>query len=73
LKALSIGSFGLYSGDVNQDGAIDLVDLQVIENQILVSSLGYQITDCDGNLSTNNFDLQIAENNAANFLFMARP
>ena len=73
LKALSGTGYGLFAGDVNNDGTIDLSDLQAIENQSLNSFSGYLITDCDGNLTTNISDIQIAEANAAYFLFLARP
>lgn len=73
LKLLPTGSYGLYAGDVNQDGGIDLSDLQIIENQLSANNVGYNNTDCDGNLLIDTADRQLAENNAASFIYYARP
>jgi hypothetical protein len=73
LKSLTGGGFGLYSGDINGDGGIDLMDLQAVENEASFFVNGYRLSDCDGNLYTDITDLQLAENNAVYFIYTAHP
>ncbi len=63
----------IYSGDINQDGAIDIFDMQVAENAATSIEFGYNASDCNGDGSTDIFDLQIIENNSTLFIFNARP
>jgi hypothetical protein len=63
----------IYSGDINQDGAIDIFDIQVAENAATNFEFGYIASDCNGDGSADIFDLQIIENNATLFIFNARP
>ena len=71
MKSLGGGVYGIYSGDTNQDGGIDLSDLQLVENDAF--NFGYIITDCTGDGGPDLSDLQIIENNSQLFLFYARP
>jgi hypothetical protein len=73
MKSLGDGKFGIYSGDVNQDGTIDANDLQVTENEASQILFGYYLSDCTGDGSPDATDLQITENNAGLFLYYARP
>ncbi len=63
----------IYSGDINQDGAIDIFDIQVAENAAANFEFGYIDSDCNGDGSADIFDLQIIENNATLYIFNARP
>ena len=63
----------IYSGDINQDGAIDIFDIQLAENAATNFEFGYNVSDCNGDGSADIFDLQIIENNATLFIFNARP
>ena len=67
------GKFLLYSGDINQDGGIDIFDMQIAENNAAQIVFGYHQSDCNGDLITDIFDLQIVENNASMLLYYIRP
>jgi len=36
-------------------------------------AFGYNVTDCNGDGSTDGFDMQIIDNNSSLFIFYARP
>ena len=63
----------LYTGDLNQDGTVDIFDAQLAENEAALFSFGYQTGDLNGDGSTDIFDLQLLENNGARFIFTASP
>jgi hypothetical protein len=67
------GVYALYSGDVNQDGGIDISDMQITENDASQFVFGYYNSDCTGDASSDISDMQIIENNAGLFIFYARP
>ena len=73
MQALGNNRYGLFSGDVNQDGTIDFLDLQDAENKSAEFSFDYDKTDLNGDGATDLIDLQIAENNGSLFIFYARP
>jgi predicted heme/steroid binding protein len=73
MKSVSGGKFALYSGDVNQDGTIDLFDAQQAENDAASFSFGYNASDVNGEGNTDIFDMQLIEVNSASFIFVARP
>ncbi len=65
--------FGIYSGDVNQDGAIDLSDLILIYNDARIFVTGYVKTDITGDNFTDLTDLIMAKNNSTDFVEILRP
>lgn len=65
--------YAVYSGDVNQDGSIDLSDVVLINNDASVFTTGYVSTDVNGDLVTDLSDLLIAFNNAGEFVMKAVP
>lgn len=67
--------FGIYSGDVNQDGVIDPNDLMLIDNDIYSTSRtpGNYKTDLNGDGYVRLDDLLIAENNVFNFITTIHP
>ena len=67
------GVYALYSGDVNQDGTSDIIDMTFTENDALDFEFGYIKTDCNGDGGSDLLDMQIIENNASMYLFTARP
>jgi hypothetical protein len=73
MKQMAPGLFACYSGDVNADGGIDLLDLMDAENNASEFSFGYDATDCNGDGASDLMDLLLIENNASQFIFMARP
>ena len=70
---LKTGRYCNYSGDVTQDGIIDLTDLVNIYNSLSVFSSGYVVEDVDGNDFVDLTDLVITYNNAANFIIKQTP
>lgn len=70
----STGSrFGLYSGDVNAGGDIDMTDLIMIYNDAQSFVNGYVTTDVNGDNSVDVSDIIIAYNNAQLFITAIRP
>ncbi len=65
--------FGLYSGDVNQDGFIDLTDVININNDANSFATGYINTDLTGNNVTDLTDVIMAYNNSVNFVSIKKP
>ena len=64
------GYWRIYSGDVNQDGIIDVEDLTLINN-------GYtrydRRTDLNRDGVTNQIDMRIAQENSSNFILKIQP
>ncbi|MEZ4690420.1 MAG: hypothetical protein R3A12_09655 [Ignavibacteria bacterium] len=58
----------LYSGDISQDGYIDLSDVVGIYNNATAFVNGYVVTDVNGDLITDLADVLIAYNNAIAFV-----
>lgn len=65
--------YGIYSGDVNKDGTIDVTDLGLIDNDVNNFTTGYVLTDLTGDYTVDISDLTIADNNAFNFVGVIRP
>jgi hypothetical protein len=65
--------FCLYSGDVTQDGFIDLADVVLINNASSAFTTGYVSTDVNGNSIVDLTDIIIASNNANNFISKKTP
>lgn len=57
-----------YSGDVNQNGIIDLNDVIQINNDASLFLSGYKTTDVNGDSYVDLSDIIIASNNASNFV-----
>ena len=65
--------YGIYSGDVNQNGSIDGSDVGLVEYDAANFIEGYTTTDLTGNNFVDGVDQLIAENNAFNFVNVTRP
>ncbi len=65
--------YAFYSGDVNDDDAVDLVDVLLIYNDANIFLTGYIITDLNGDSAADLSDILIAFNNAGNFVSVVRP
>jgi len=63
--------FGIYSGDVNQDGTIDVTDLSLIDGSYY--GTGYIPTDVNGDGVVDISDSAIADNNSYNFVGKVTP
>lgn len=73
MKNMGNNKFAFLTGDVNNDGGIDISDLQPIQNNVTQFYFGYYSTDCTGDGGVDISDLQIVQNKTSLFLFYARP
>jgi hypothetical protein len=67
------GVFAMWSGDLNQDGAIESADYTMIENDILSILFGYYVSDLTGDGVVESADYTLMENNVLNIIFAAKP
>ena len=65
--------FGIYSGDVNQDGVIDIADGSLIDNDAFNFESGYLPTDVNGDGVIDLADAVFADNNSFNFIGKITP
>ena len=70
---LGNGIYGIWSGDVNQDGLIESSDYSVIENDLLNFLSGYYSSDLTGDNLVESLDYSLIENNLLLFLFTIGP
>ena len=73
MKLLAAGVYGIYSGDVNQNGSINTADLSAAQTGASAFERGYNSNDCNGDGATDLTDLQIIENNGTMLIIYARP
>lgn len=57
--------YGIYAGDVNQDGAIDASDLSIADNDSYSALSGYTVSDITGDRFVDASDVAIIDNNAS--------
>jgi hypothetical protein len=67
------GKWCIYSGDTNQDGAIDFTDIIAIDNDQYNFTSGYVSTDLTGDDFVDFTDLLICDNNQYNFVSVVSP
>lgn len=67
------GIWALFSGDINQDENIDLLDLAIMEVDISAFQFGYFATDLNGDGNVDLLDLPSLENNVTNFIYSNHP
>jgi hypothetical protein len=67
------GVYALYSGDINQDGAIDAFDYLLLDNDLQQGSFGYHVTDLNGDGVVDAFDHILLDANLTNGINAARP
>ena len=72
LKNIS-GFYCIYSGDVNQDGSVDALDLIRIDNQAAQSGQGYINEDLNGDAVVDETDINISKNNVWEFVRIRKP
>ncbi|MBK9332720.1 MAG: SBBP repeat-containing protein [Ignavibacteria bacterium] len=65
--------YGFYSGDVNQDGTIDVTDNGLIDNDAFNFMSGYVVSDLNGDGLVDLTDGVFADNNAFNFVSKITP
>ncbi|HMQ70244.1 MAG TPA: hypothetical protein PKC58_14790, partial [Ignavibacteria bacterium] len=66
-------TFGIYSGDTDQDGIVDLTDITAAQNDVLNFVNGYVNTDVTGNNISELSDLVLIYNNAIIFAQIKKP
>lgn len=62
LKQIQIGVYALFAGDVNQDGVINILDREAINNKYLTTEQGYFSEDLNGDGIINLLDREMANN-----------
>ncbi len=65
--------FGIYSGDVNQEGIVDASDVSTVDNDTFNSLSGYVTSDLNGDDFVDASDLGIVDNNAFNSVSVISP
>jgi len=65
--------FGVYSGDINQDGTVDASDLSRVDNDAFNSISGYVSADVNGDNFVDAADQSIVDNNAFNSVSVFTP
>ena len=71
--AIGGGLFAFYSGDINQDENIDLLDAYIEETDIDNFLFGYINSDLNGDGNVDLLDLPILEQNVNSFIFSTHP
>lgn len=65
--------YAFYSGDVNQDYAVDGSDLAMIDNDAYIFVSGYVSSDLNGDYFVDASDYALADNNAGSFIVREAP
>lgn len=63
----------VYSGDVLQDGFVDLTDITLVYNDASAFVTGYKVSDVTGDNLTDLTDIVLTYNNSAAFVSIQRP
>ena len=72
-KQVEPGVFAIYSGDIDQDGIIDIFDQVILDNDVVSFSGGYIPSDLNGDASVDLFDQVILDNNVVLFIGVQSP
>ena len=67
------GVWALYTGDINQDENIDLLDLGIVDGDINNFTFGFFATDINGDGNVDLLDNPIVEGNVNGFVFAIKP
>ncbi len=71
---VTTGVFGMYSGDCNQDGYIDPLDLSMVDQDSFNYISGRALsTDVNGDQYVDPLDLSIVDQNSFNYVGIQRP
>jgi hypothetical protein len=73
LSNMGDGVFGIYSGDINQDGSIDFADYPSLDIASQNGVLGYDSNDLNGDASVDFGDYPILDINSNNGIFSIKP
>ncbi|MBS1518173.1 MAG: T9SS C-terminal target domain-containing protein [Bacteroidetes bacterium] len=72
-QILRAGKYCMYSGDVDQDGLVELNDASITENDIFNFAAGYIRSDVNGDGIVDLDDASFIDNNGLNFISVIRP
>ena len=72
-KEVEPGVFAIYSGDINQDGVVDIFDVIDMDNDVINFNAGYIPTDLNGDGVTDIFDVILLDNNVLAFVAASSP
>ena len=67
-KQVEPGVFAIYSGDINQDAVVDIVDQIFLDNDLTNFAAGYVLTDLNGDSVVDIIDQVILDNNISAFV-----
>jgi Dockerin type I domain len=67
------GVWAIYSGDVDQDGYIDILDYLILDADVQLGSSGYLPSDLNGDGFVDIFDYLILDVNIQKGVSVARP
>ncbi len=67
------GRAHIFSGDVNQDGLIDITDGSAVSNDAHEYVMGYVPTDLDGDGIVDSSDMIIADRNSERYIILRKP
>jgi len=70
---LAGSKYSIYSGDINNDGTVDVVDVNSTSTDASNFESGYIDTDVDGNYFVDSQDVTIVYNNSSNFVTVINP
>ena len=73
LAMLATGVYGIYAGDVTNDGMIDATDLTALTTDAGNFMTGYVVTDINGDGVVDSKDLILTDNNSALFVGVKKP
>jgi hypothetical protein len=65
--------YGLFSGELNADENIDVLDLGILEIDVSNFLFGYEASDINGDGNVDILDNPILENNVNNFIYAVYP
>lgn len=68
-----VAKYGIYGGDVTQNGVVDNADVGLVDDDAAVFAAGYIRTDLNGDNQADALDLLIVDNNAFNFVTKVIP
>lgn len=73
LAEIDSGLFGLFSGDINQDGVVDGLDYNLWEEDSNLFASGYVSTDLNGDGIVDGMDFLFCEMNSNQFIGTIQP
>lgn len=60
--------YGIYNGDADQNGLVDITDQSLVDNDLFNFTAGYVNTDMNGDNFTDASDAALVDNNSFNFI-----